>query len=935
VLVVCAAAALFVVGAAAGPAGQGAFAECEEAVARAPAQYDSYLCYYRAGARGGSLEQAAVRLERLREEGRGGGWPLLVRAHVAAARREDAEATEALYREAARRLGAAGQTLGEVIAYTNLRRLRLTQGDRAGADIQVEAALRAAQRGGDREALVRASVLEASHLTDMGEDLGRAHRALIRAEAAAFPDGPAGLQQSVLRHFANVSYELGRYEEAIEKLDRLLALSQALGDRSNLAALRYNIVNTRRAQREERPVAGSEAELRRLAEQALETAQEQPDRVVATRAHALLAELLAREDPTGAEEHARRCREGARELAGHLAEMECLTATAKHLAAARPATARRAMDQAVQIALAGDNDLYVAQVWQARLRAAWDLSPPAEAARESLRALEAVERLRAAQGDPEARIHILRNWTKDYYWLAGRLLSAEPPDLDLAFTVIERMRARVLLEALDAAGLGGARSLPPPPGAAEARARIVAVQRRLLQPTLDPSTRKALLAELQQREVEEADLRARYGTDGARGAPPLSRQVTLEDVGAGLRADEALILFLLGLDRDVYGGFGGGAWAVAVTRSGSAVWRIPDRMRLETTVPIFAGLLARRDGSEATAAVALHRELLGGGAALLGAGVRRVVIVPDGILHELPFAALRATPDQDPLGARYEIALVPSATVWARWQSRPDSRAPAAALVFADPRRTAARAAPAVERGGVLAQALELGPLPHARLEGRRVRRAVGGGSRLLAGPEATEAALKSLSLSGYGILHFATHAVADEAYPDRSAVLLEPGSDAEDGLLQPREVSSLDLAGRAVVLSACRTAAGPVASGEGVLSLARSFFEGGARTVVASRWRLRDDEAERLFGSFYDYLGRGHGVGESLRLARVRSIAEGMPAATWASVELLGDAALALSARPPARLPGPLRALLVLAALGILVWSVRTARALSRQAAG
>ena len=394
-------------------------------------------------------------------------------------------------------------------------------------------------------------------------------------------------------------------------------------------------------------------------------------------------------------------------------------------------------------------------------------------------------------------------------------------------------------------------------------------------------------------------------------------------------------MFLLGLDRDLYGEFGGGAWALALTRDGAGAWRVPDRMRLEAIVPVFAGLLARRDGSEAAAAAALHRDLLGGGAGLLGPNIRRLVIAADGILHELPFAALRGTPDALPLGARYEISLVPSATLWARWRSRPDTHMPAAALVFADPRPRRTRSTPEVERGGALAQALALGPLPYARREGRRVRRAIGGESRLLSGGEATEAALKAQPLAPFGILHFATHAVADESYPDRSAVVLEPGSEAEDGLLQPPEVSALDLAGRAVVLSACRTAAGPVAGGEGVLSLARSFFEGGARTVVASRWRLRDDEAERFFAVFYEHLSHGRAMGEALRLAREKSFAEGMPAATWASVELLGDAGLAVDGRTPTGLPALATFLLVLAAAALFVWSIRTGFRLNHTAKG
>jgi hypothetical protein len=863
------------------PRPPGVFEPCDAAVARAPALYDSYLCYFLAGERAGALAEAGARLERLQADGGGGSWPLLVRAHVASSGSEGDARASALYREAAERLGAEGRALGEVIARTNLRRLYLDRGDRKGADEQVALGLRAAQKSGDREALVRASVLEASHLTDFGEDLGRAHRALRRAEDAAFPDGSPGLQQSVLRRFANLSHQLGRYGEAVEKLERLLALTRAVGN-SDDAALNYNLLNSRRAEREARPVAGALTEVRELALRSLASAQEEHDPAVAARTHAVLTELLAVQDPGGAAAHARRCLAIARALDRRLPEMECLSAAARQLAPRKPGEARRALDRAARIAVAEGNDVLSAYVWQARLRTAWDLHPPARAARESLQALEAIERLRGAQGDPDARIHVLANWTKDYYWLAGHRLSDDPPDSAFAFAVMERMRARVLLEVLEASGLDrGQRAAPGSDSAGRIRSGIVGVQRQLLDPSLAEDRRKGLLAELERLEIDEAEVRTRAGPVGSRGALVPSHLATLDEVKARLHPDEALVLFFVGLDRDLYGGFGGGSWALSVTRERTAAWRVPDRLRLEATVPVLAGLLDRRDGSESEAAASFYRELFGGGIDALGAGVRRLVIVPDGILHELPFAALRPAVGELPLGVRYEIVLAPSATLWDRWRSRPAPKAPGAVLVIADPEPAAFE------------------PLPHARREGRRIRSTVGGESRLLVGRDATEAAFKASPLGRFGIIHFATHAVADEPYPDRSAVVLGPGTEAEDGLLQPREASMLDLSDRAVVLSACRTAAGPVASGEGVLSLARSFFQAGARTVVASRSRLRDDEAEELFAWFYSHLHRGQTMGAALRSARQQAFDAGMPGATWASVDLLGDPDFALSGPP------------------------------------
>ena len=88
--------------------------------------------------------------------------------------------------------------------------------------------------------------------------------------------------------------------------------------------------------------------------------------------------------------------------------------------------------------------------------------------------------------------------------------------------------------------------------------------------------------------------------------------------------------------------------------------------------------------------------------------------------------------------------------------------------------------------------------------------------------------------------------------------MLLSAGADNEDGLLQAREIEGLDLEGRIVVLSACQTVSGAVLSGEGVLSLARAFFEAGAQAVIGSRWPIRDEDAAWFFDAFYRGSAKG-----------------------------------------------------------------------------
>jgi CHAT domain-containing protein len=210
-------------------------------------------------------------------------------------------------------------------------------------------------------------------------------------------------------------------------------------------------------------------------------------------------------------------------------------------------------------------------------------------------------------------------------------------------------------------------------------------------------------------------------------------------------------------------------------------------------------------------------------------------------------------------------------------------------LTLADPVLGGTAGPAAQTRNATLLHGLRLGPLPHARAESRAIERHVDGVETLV-GARASERALKSRDLGRYDILHFAAHAVADEAHPERSAVLLAPGDAKEDGLLRVREIAALDLDGRIVVLSACQTAAGAVLSGEGVLSLARAFFQAGAHAVVGSRWPLRDVDAAALFDAFYRHLSRGASLSEALRAAQDDARAAGRPASAWAGLVLLGN---------------------------------------------
>jgi CHAT domain-containing protein len=123
------------------------------------------------------------------------------------------------------------------------------------------------------------------------------------------------------------------------------------------------------------------------------------------------------------------------------------------------------------------------------------------------------------------------------------------------------------------------------------------------------------------------------------------------------------------------------------------------------------------------------------------------------------------------------------------------------------------------------------------------------------------------------------------------------PVEGRENGILTAQEVAWLDLGGcELVVLSACQTGLGASRSGEGMMSLRRSFEQAGARAVISSLWRVRDDSTRELMVRFYERRWSGEGNLAALRGAQLERLArnrekhgEGLPA-TWGAFVLSGE---------------------------------------------
>ena len=264
----------------------------------------------------------------------------------------------------------------------------------------------------------------------------------------------------------------------------------------------------------------------------------------------------------------------------------------------------------------------------------------------------------------------------------------------------------------------------------------------------------------------------------------------------------------------------------------------------------------------------LRRALLDSALTRLPPGISRLVIVADDVLHRLPFDALPY--EGKPLITRYAIAFAPSAAIANALGSHAPRSGSTSMLVMGNP------------------STVDLPPLPFAEVEARSVGRfALDPDVRL--GAMASERYLKSRQLAGIGILHFASHAIVDDGNADRTALALSPDGD-DDGFLSPGEILGLSLPADLIVLSACRSAAGPVVRGEGVQGLTAPLLAAGARSIVATLWSVRDEAALGVVRGLYEGLAAGMPVAEALRAAKLHAIRRGAAPRDWAAFTVVGN---------------------------------------------
>jgi CHAT domain-containing protein len=295
------------------------------------------------------------------------------------------------------------------------------------------------------------------------------------------------------------------------------------------------------------------------------------------------------------------------------------------------------------------------------------------------------------------------------------------------------------------------------------------------------------------------------------------------------------------------------------------------RVELNDAVESFRAAVFDRRRSPNEIAASLYARLL---APLALPAGERLIIVPHGPMHYLPFQALRA--GDEFLIERHPLAVVPSASI--ALQLGRHGAGPSQPLVaFGNPANPARENLPGAQREVEVISRLFSAP-------------------RVLLREDATKSRFRELARAGR-ILHIAAHAEVDDLDPLHSRILLAEEPD-DPGFLDAREVYGVNLTGVSLVtLSACESGLGRIARGDEILGFTRSFLTAGASALLVSLWPVADNSTELLMTTFYDRFAKGAPAIEAMRssqLAVLRTPRFAHPF-FWAPFNLVGDWRLAL----------------------------------------
>jgi CHAT domain-containing protein len=503
-----------------------------------------------------------------------------------------------------------------------------------------------------------------------------------------------------------------------------------------------------------------------------------------------------------------------------------------------------------------------------------------EARRAFDEAITANETIRTqVAGGEQERERFFEKKTLPYYAMVELLVAQNKHDEALAYA--ERAKGRVLLDVIRNGRTGVIKTMSTEEREQEKRltTTIASLNTKILGENARPQTNQARLSELKTH-LEQARLDQRSFQVKLYSAHPELRIKRGEAQTLGLAqagdlltdsrtalleyavTDDKTFLFVL--------------TANAATQNGlqQPVLKLYElkikRQNLIEKVQRLRERIANNDLDYAGLSSELYNDLVAP-ASLQLQGKTRLVMVPDDILWEAPFQALRSANGRF-LIQDAAISYAPSLTVLREIAKSRKPKPATTLLAMGNPKL----AGQTISRSKNVLMSGSFEALPEAERLVKGLAQIYGEkASKVYVGAEAREEVLKSES-NNYRILQLATHGVLSNASPMYSHVVLaQSNHDKEDGLLEAWEIMEMDLQADLAVLSACETARGRIGAGEGVIGLSWALFVAGCPTTVVSQWKVESSSSTELMLAFHGKLKGGASKSEALRQAALKLMAD------------------------------------------------------------
>jgi CHAT domain-containing protein/tetratricopeptide (TPR) repeat protein len=538
-----------------------------------------------------------------------------------------------------------------------------------------------------------------------------------------------------------------------------------------------------------------------------------------------------------------------------------------------------------------------ARVLEDRARAEQRLGDLVASRKSIEESLSLIETVRAHSGSQQLRASYLASREKAYEFYVDLLMQLDAKDTNKGYAAealkaSERGRARSFMELLNEAHVDIREGV---------NADLIKRERELSQLLNAKAQREIQLTARKGNQQEIDTLRKEISTledeyqqlqTAIRKASPAyaaltqPRPLELKEIQPLLDPNTLLLEYSLGDERSYL-------WAVA--RDSLKSYQLPKRAEIQTVAKqVYDSLTARSvsksietalqrqqriaqaDEQFQQSATQLSNMILGPAANALGK--KRIVIVADGVLQYIPFAALTnpTSAVAEPLVLQHELITLPSASTLAIQRRNLAGRKPAPQMlaVLADPvftendprvaktgspaRQDAATAADTrrIEHPTVPMGQISIRRLPFTRQEADQILAVAPAPTNLKAVDfRANRTLAMSDELSKFRYVHFATHGYLDSARPDLSAIVLslvDQEGKPQDGFLRSHDVFNLKLPAELIVLSACETGLGKDVRGEGLVGLTRGFMYAGASRVIVSLWNVNDKATASLMQRVY-----------------------------------------------------------------------------------